>query len=316
MAESQVIPGAWRAETKRSMALVNPKAGTYAAQNEFLPLVEEAGGVIRPLNGAAALTDALHEADEAGYERIIIVGGDGSVSHTVNALQQTGGNFEIGLVPAGTGNDMARSLGIPVADLATAWQLALHGTAAPVDVVRLASSQQVFINAITAGFGGQQATDVDREQKGHWGKLAYWLTALSKMGGMPDFQVELVTDDAAHQLTVLGFWIANGRTVGGGFTVAPTALVDDGLLDVVLIPSLGTLDLLSAGVDYALIGPEQSEQIVTLRARSVRVVSTPPIPMSVDGEPLQAEQLECSVVPAALRMVTGGVEPAMRAAER
>lgn len=299
------------ARLKRTMALVNPKAGTSTAQQEFLPCVEQAGGTICHLSSGEALQTILAAADRDGIERLIVVGGDGSISGVINSLALNLNRFEIAIVPAGTGNDLARSLGIPVDDLGLAWQLALHAEATPIDLIQLSPSGRLFANSITAGFGGQQASDVDREQKGYWGKLAYWLTALGKMGDMKDFHVAITTPEFAKELTVYGFWVANGRTVGGGFTVTPAALVDDGLLDVVAIPAGGPLDLLSAGVDYAVIGPEQSEQILTFRAKNVRILVTPTVALSVDGEPFEAEYLECAVLPSAVRMIVGPVDPAL-----
>lgn len=296
----------------RPMALINPSSGTFAAHQEFLILAEQAGGIVRHTTCEDELSAALVEAEREGIQRLVIVGGDGSVSRIVNALGDQPQRFELSIIPAGTGNDLARSLGIPIGDPPAAWDLALSGGACAIDIVRLNTScPAYFVNSITAGFGGRQASDVHQEQKSTWGKVAYWLSALSQMGDMPEFDVMLKANGEQQQIRTLGFWIANGRYVGGGFPVAPTALVDDGLLDVVLIPSLPMLDLIATGVDFTLAGPEQTDQVLAIRTDSIQVSIVPPAPLSVDGELVETALLECRVLPRALKIVAGAVNPAL-----
>jgi diacylglycerol kinase family enzyme len=168
------------------------------------------------------------------------------------------------------------------------------------------------VNSITAGFGGRQASaDVDSAQKSSWGKISYWISALSKLGDMPEFDVRFSADGRQHEIRCLGFWLANGRYVGGGFPVAPTARIDDGLLDLVVMPSLPALDLIAAGVDFTVSGPEQAEQILTLRATRIELTTEPVAPLSIDGDPSDAGRLECNVLPGALRIVAGTLDPAL-----
>jgi len=301
-----------RTDLCRPLALVNPKSSACATHREFLPLIEEAGGVIHTTSSQQELARALVEAERGKYDRLVVVGGDGSVSRVVNAIGEDAADFELAVVPAGAGNDLARSLGIPVGDSAAAWDLALCGAAREVDAVSLRSDVYgYFVNGITAGFGGRQATLVDPEQKSYWGKIAYWLAALAKMGEMTEFDLLLTLDGQEQQIRSLGFWIANGRYVGGGFPVAPSALIDDGYLNLVVVPSLPTLDLLAAGVDFTWSGPDESDRILTFQATKIAAGIAPRVPLSVDGEPLEADALECHVLPGALKMVTGNVDPAL-----
>jgi YegS/Rv2252/BmrU family lipid kinase len=298
---------------QRAMALVNPQAGTFAGQQEFLPQVQAAGGIVRSLASPRDLETALWEAERDQIKRLIVVGGDGSVSHAMNALRGDLAKFELAVVPAGTGNDLARSLAIPLDDLSLAWQQALHGSAVPIDLIQLAPSDKLCVNGITAGFGGHPDHAVARDQKSSWGKFAYWLTAVSKMRQMRDFRITITTLEFSQELTVLGFWIINGCYVGGGFSVAPTALLDDGMFDVVAIPAGDPLGLLSAGVEYAVIGPEQSTQILTFRAKSIQISTDPQVALSIDGEPWVARHLECRILPTAVRVVVGTAEAALSA---
>jgi len=113
------------------------------------------------------------------------VGGDGSVSRLVNELGEQARHFELAIVPAGTGNDLARSLGVPLNDPHAAWDIALHGRVIEIDVgVLHGGSPGHFVNGITAGFGSRQASTASADQKSYWGQLAYWLSAASQLGDM------------------------------------------------------------------------------------------------------------------------------------
>jgi diacylglycerol kinase (ATP) len=299
------------AAPKKSLAMVNPRAGSSELHREFLHLVEDSGGVVRLLDHANVLERSLCDARDGRYERLIVVGGDGSISRAVQALCYDEHAFDVALVPAGTGNDLARSLGVPVDDVEAAWNLALQGKSVPIDIVELPEQRNVFVNGVTGGFGGNQASDVDPEQKEAWGKIAYWLSALTKMGEMPEFDLLVRTPEETRKVRALGFWLANGRTVGGGFVVCPSALLDDGLLDVVIVPSLDALGFLTAGLDYALAGPEYSAQFITMRAKQVDIFADGPMPLSADGESLESQSVSCRILPRKLRMVVGSHEPAL-----
>ncbi len=296
----------------RSLAIVNPKAGSYATYQAGLQKMEATGGCVAEAENTETLAEALATAERENIQRIIIVGGDGSVSRVVNALAKRSQTVELAIVPAGTGNDFARSLGVPVNDPLTAWEIALRGAARPVDGVALSGGPcAYFANCITVGFGGHQAADVDPQQKSSWGKIAYWLAALAQLGDMPEYEISLTTESLERELRCYGCWITNGRYVGGGFPVSPAAELDDGQLDVVIVPVLPTLELLAAGIDLATSGPEDAEQILHYRAVRVSITAPEPVPLSIDGEIAQTAAFACEVRAAALRCVVGPFQPAL-----
>jgi len=296
----------------RSLALVNPKSANAAGQQEWLRWFEKLGGAVEPMPTPETLFQSIaHRAASQLRTRLIVVGGDGSVSGVVNALGDALLRYEIAVIPTGTGNDFARSLGIPLDDPALAWEIALQGSATEVDLVALSGCKpRRFINTITAGFGGRQASDLAEDQKSSWGKIAYWTAAALQLGDMPEFDLRLKTPERIEFVRCVGFWLANGRYTGGGFPVAAEASLDDGLLDVVVVPSMPLLELLAAGVDLTLASPEQSERLLTFRAAELSVATAPEVPLSIDGEPAICDALECHVLPRALRIIAGNTEPA------
>jgi diacylglycerol kinase (ATP) len=307
------MPAPMRLDTdcQHCLALVSPKAANASLHEEALRAFAETGGAIATVSCAEDLASALAKAQVDRHDRLIVVGGDGSVSCAVNALRKAALDVELALIPAGTGNDFARALDLPVDDIEAAWKVALAGKSRPVDVVELPGAQpRWFLNTITAGFGGRQAAEAASDQKSTLGKIAYWLAAAAQLGDMPEFDVGLHVGGQRLSIQCLGFWLANGRYTGGGFPVAPEAMIDDGLLDVVVVPTMSAWELIAAGIDLTLIGAEQSDRILTFRTRSLQITAAQEIPMSIDGDPANHSSLECHVLRHALRIIAGNDVPA------
>src|SRR6187549_3473814 len=146
---------------ERSLALVNPKAANASAQTECLRIFKDAGGSVAADCAEGRLGEALRKADLEHRNRLIIVGGDGSISCLINALGPALGDYEIAVVPAGTGNDFARSLDLPLESPEQSWEIAVQGVPRAVDLITVNGAQpKYFINTITAGFGGKQASSL------------------------------------------------------------------------------------------------------------------------------------------------------------
>ncbi|HVS14016.1 MAG TPA: diacylglycerol kinase family protein [Thermoanaerobaculia bacterium] len=293
--------------------ILNPNAGTAQRISELI-LRLPAGQATRlfPLGERDQVPAALADALEAGIERLVIAGGDGTVHQVVEALAPGFPPIELAILPLGTGNDLARSLGL--ADgLEEAIDAALGGEAVAVDAVRLtaAERQSWFVNVANGGFGGRVAGDLSGDDKRRWGPLAYWMSTIATLVHPTAYEVELTVDDERHQLAACGVAVANGRFVGGGFPVAPTARLDDGLLDVTTVDVLPAVELMAAGVDFALGRDPHADQVRTFRGKRIQVHSEPDMPFSIDGEPSWRHDATFEVVPGALRMVPGPHPPAL-----
>lgn len=243
-------------------------------------------------------------------DRVILVGGDGTVSKSLGLLSEPS-ELQFGIVPTGTGNDLARSLAIPLDDVEAAWNLAIKGEARPMDLLETSIDQpKLLINAVTAGIGGVVAREIASETKQTYGALAYWLQALSVLSDPPVFQIRLRLDE--HQVIeqdVYAFCIANGQCAGGGFMIAPTAKLDDHKIHVTILPALSMVEMFDAGLNFVLTNEDVEERIVTYEAERVEFHSMPEIPCSLDGEQATYEQMKFRIVPAA-RMVVGGPDAA------
>ena len=183
---------------------------------------------------------ALNESPRGGlarFEAVVAVGGDGTTSNVAHAIVESGRRVALGLVPGGTGCDLARSLDIPQDDVARCAQIVAAGRRQAIDVGRVEG--RTFVNV--AGFGFDMAV-LDRSFKVKWlkGELLYLYCALLEMKAYPGFSLRSVVDgdngpSGTHMMAI----VANARKFGGGFHIAPNASLDDGQLDLVTFGDLG-----------------------------------------------------------------------------
>lgn len=298
---------------KRNCLIFNGNAGAASSLETLFRRFMSA-----PQCDFRATTDAddvrlqVQSAIEQGAERIIVGGGDGTVNRVVGAMAAHFGRADLAILPLGTGNDLARSVGIPLDNLEAALSLAFTGDSVPIDVVRVFDGQTTYlVNAASAGFGGQVSAGINPIDKARWGASAYWMTAIAELVNLPQFDVHVELDDQTFDSRVYGLTIANGRYLGGGFPIAREAFVNDGLLDVTVIPVLPALELLAAGLNYMVGIASGGDRLQNFRSRRVHVTSTPEMLFSIDGDPIREVEATFEVLPRALRVVAGGQAPAI-----
>ncbi|MCR2783859.1 MULTISPECIES: diacylglycerol kinase family protein [unclassified Microbacterium] len=237
---------------------------------------------------------------EDGCTLVVAAGGDGTVRDVAAALAGT--DVPLGIVPAGTGNLLARNLGIGLGNPAAALARAIDGEDSPLDVghLELGDRGDEFIFLVMVGFGidAQMLAETDDDAKDKAGWLAY-VGALGRAMAATDlvdativFDADLPVTEPAH--TVL---IGNCGMVQGGLRILPDAQPDDGLLDIVLVGGEGPeglqwLDALKSvvwdnGIRRAVARDDAAVDTATTRHRqatSVRVTLPTPLPFEVDGE--------------------------------
>lgn len=222
---------------------------------------------------------------DAGERVPVLVGGDGSLHLAVAALHAAGAlspDRPLGLLPRGTGNDMARTLGLP-RDPAEAARVVLAGRPRPLDLL-VDDAGGVVVNAVHLGVGAEAAARAEG-LKDAMGMSAY--TVGSAVAGLTSTGWRLTVEADGSVVhddePALMVGIANGRTIGGGSELAPEAEPDDGLLDVVIASSVGPLARLGFGVALREGEHVSRDDVRTARARTVSVHGEP-FPVNADGE--------------------------------
>ena len=289
----------------RTCIILNPTAGSVKEEDATRERLE----ALRPdrIEISKQPGDAerfAREAAEAGTELIVSAGGDGTLNEVVNGLATARCNATLGLVPLGTGNDFARSIGVP-SDIDAALEILQNGHTRAIDLVRVTSDQvRHFVNVSSGGFSGVVDEKLTPEMKKTWGPLAYLRSAAAAFSELRGYTTQVWLDDAAPiELDMYNVVIANGRYVAGGIPVAPEADVSDGLLDVILIPERGPADLAIVAAQIVLGKHLGSDAVIFKRASKVRINSRPGMWFNVDGELIGNEPAVFDLLPRTLQCV-------------
>lgn len=292
---------------ERVCVLLNPASGRGRGAR-LQPRIRTAFAAlgVHELRLTAAAGDertlALRAIDE-GFTTLAAVGGDGTWSRVGNAILESGADCRLALISAGTGNDLAKSLGVPAADIEAAARLAVKGPDRRIDVGRI--EDRHFLNIAGFGFDIAVLEDIGRIR---WlsGNSLYLFSALRQLFGYGGIEVGIASpaarrEPARHLMLI----VANARHFGGAFHIAPGASLTDGALDAISVhdaPPLRRLALFQAaqrGTHVAL--PE----VVAERAASFTLRFDRPPCYETDGEYHRAGAAELAVrcVPSALRVV-------------
>src|ERR687897_3752458 len=255
--------------------------------------------------------DVIGAAKEWREGLLIVAGGDGTVNDVVNGLGRAGfpEDVTLGILPAGTGNDLAATLCIPEdPDLAEGVMLQNRGRW--LDVARVHSEgidERFFINVATGGLGAEISSVNDEELKKRWGKLSYLRASLEVARNFEVRELTLYLDGEERRVKAVNIAVGNCRYTGGGWPATPKANPEDGFRDVVVIETLGAGDLF--GLAPAALAESDylgSDGVLFVRAKEIRVETQPPgLEFTADGEIIGNEPARFSILPQALKVLVG-----------
>jgi diacylglycerol kinase (ATP) len=291
----------------RVHVIVNPAAGTADERdplNELQRLLREAGHdvLIRETQAGGDAERLAGEAAASGVEMIVAAGGDGTLNEVVNGVASVASGLStsaIGLLPAGTGNDFARSLGIDDPQRAVAALVA--GRTRPIDMVSLGT--RVFLNASAGGFTAETSANVTSDLKQSVGRLAYLIGGARAVLEYEPIAACVEAEGRVIETDLQLFAVCNGSYIGGGHQIAPTARPDDGLMEVCLVRATSTLDFLALLPRLSSGAHVDDEDVAYFRTREVSLTFARSTKVNTDGEVLEASHCQYVMRPAAVRMV-------------
>ncbi|HAT2301289.1 TPA: lipid kinase YegS [Citrobacter freundii] len=239
----------------------------------------------------------VDEARQLGVETVIAGGGDGTINEVSTALIQSQGDNipALGILPLGTANDFATSVGIPD-DLDKALKLAIAANATAIDMVQV-NDKTCFINMATGGFGTRITTETPEKLKAALGGVSYFIHGLMRMDTVKPDVCDIRGEDFHWQGKALVIGIGNGRQAGGGQQLCPTALINDGLLQLRIF----TGEELLPGLLSALTQSEDNPNIIEGASSWFDIRAPHEITFNLDGEPLSGQEFHIEILPEALR---------------
>ncbi len=256
--------------------------------------------------------DAARLAAEAAEREVDVVaaaGGDGTVSEVVHGIVSQGntGRTAVAVIPYGTANDFATCCGIHRGDPLGALELAAGGDIHAIDVGRV--NDQHFINVASGGFGAWVTAETPSTWKKALGGAAYSLMGLIKASQMTPYEGTLITADGEERHSLLLMAVGNGRLAGGGYSVTPRALLNDGLLDVMAVLDVDKTHLPTLLNELVNIGSPENQYVIYRQIDKFRIESDQPLHVNLDGEPLLGRTYDFEVLPRRLRFVLPPAAP-------
>ena len=289
----------------KTCIILNPAAGKARDLDDLVARLKRVPNAeIRLTGRRGSAARFARTALRKGRDIIVAAGGDGTLNEVVNGVGENLRDAHVGLLPLGTGNDFARTIAVPD-DLEAAIDLIVGGETRAVDLVRVTSDEvRYFVNVSAGGFSGLVDEKLTPEMKKTWGPLAYLRGAAAALSELRAYRTTLAFDNSESlTLDLYNAVVANGRYVGGGTLIAPEASIDDGLLDIVLIPQRSAAELALLAAQVAMGTHLTSDAIVFRRAANLTVNSKPGMWFNVDGELVGNEPARFEILPRALRFI-------------
>jgi diacylglycerol kinase (ATP) len=288
--------------TREIALLTNPTAGKGKAaqiRDAALARFRDSGLVVRSLQGRDVdeAADLARQCVADGVEALVVCGGDGMVHLAVQAVATT--STALGIIPAGTGNDVARYFDIPRKDSLGAADRVIAGRTRTVDLAR--SGSRYFVTVLAAGF---DAVVNERANRMTWprGQMRSNPATLAELRVFEPLPYTLLLDGRELSLDAMLVAVGNGPSFGGGLRITEGALLDDGMLDVVIIKPMSKLGLIQTYPKLFKGTHVTHPQYEHHLARSV-TVAAPGIVSYADGERFGALPLTVECVPGALTVL-------------
>lgn len=291
---------------RRIRVILNPTSGSGQGQSVSSGLRQafaQTGPAeldLRQTTGPADFTRYALEAARDGFDVVLAAGGDGSVTGVAHGIRRSGLDVPIGIIPLGTGNGLARVLGLPVDPLAAVTALQ-RGRLVRLDVLDVPSHDATSLLFLGAGLDAEINRDADSANKSRLGFLAYVGAAFANVAGRRNHLIRLTTDGDTRELqahTVSVFNATHLQLLGA--PVGPDAHPHDGVAELSVMSSQGAVAV-AAQVLRIAVRPSSRPELQ--RIGEAMIEADPPLLVHIDGDVRGETPLHVRVVPAALRFI-------------
>lgn len=284
--------------------VVNPTSGKgrgAALRSAVEERLRSRGARVRTVIGVDGdhARDLTHNAVTEGVDAVVALGGDGMVHLALQAVAGT--ETPLGIVPAGTGNDLAAALHLPNDALAAA-DLVLAGSRRRIDAVR--AGETWFGCVLGAGF---DSIVNERANRLRWpkGNARYNVAIALELPSFKPLPFTLTLDGEEWRTDAMLVAIGNAQSYGGGYQITPDAILDDGLVDVCVLGPVSKLDFVRT-LPQARTGAHVSHPAVTVRRARVVTIDSPGVVAYADGERIGPLPLTCECVAGAVEVFAPG----------
>jgi diacylglycerol kinase (ATP) len=292
------------------VVILNPVAGRGARSWPLYEAELKRRGVsICATQKAGDAREFAREAIEAGADVLIAAGGDGTLGEVAGAILESGQRrVRLGVLPIGTGNDFARTLGV-WGEPKRALNAIFEGTTRRFDAGRIECNgrERVWLNVAGCGFDALVAKRINdwgqrKTMRRARGLAAYLLATARELAEFRAFDAQLELDGERLEIPAVLVAVANAKSYGGGMLVCPDAKLDDGLFDVCIIQKVSRSEFLRAFPGVFAGKHTNHPKVLMRRCRAIRVESKQSVPVLADGEIEGSAPFACEIVPDALEV--------------
>jgi len=271
---------------KKVMLIYNPLSGNRNVPKMLDNIIErfmDENIVVLPFRVNEENNESILELLKNGdFSSVILSGGDGTINSIVNTMLKNDINLPLGIIPAGTCNDFARSLGIP-SDLKQCLDIIIRGKTEDVDI-GLINGEKYFLNTCAGGVFVDVSFSTNNELKKAIGPLAYYLKGIAEVPSVRPIKLKITTDDKVIEDEFLLFVILNGKHVGGFSNINEDGDLSDGYMDIVLIKYCLHIDMV--GLFFKAINKDfmSDKNVLCLRTKKCTIEGPDDFNLSIDGE--------------------------------
>ncbi|QFT28927.1 Lipid kinase YegS [Labrenzia sp. THAF82] len=243
--------------------------------------------------------EALRDHEDQKIDTLVSGGGDGTLHEVVDAVLHSvpegeSPPFAFAVLPLGTANDFARHIRLDPSDITSCLRFAARASAKPMDIGEVNGCS--FVNMATGGFGTQVTAQTDPNLKRVLGGAAYLFTGLNRFSELAACQARIEAEGFEWEGAFLALAIGNGRRAGGGIRLCPRAKLDDGFLDLTILPfpkSGKAIDLLQTLLDRG--ADDLTHGLIMRRVRHVQIETEKSVQFNLDGEPRNGQSWQIAI---------------------
>jgi diacylglycerol kinase (ATP) len=271
---------------QRARLIYNPTSGREQVRRRLPYILErlEVAGYEASAHATTCAGNAVEEARlsvERGFDLIIAAGGDGTINEVIHGIAEQPNRPKLGIIPVGTTNDFARALAIP-RTIEKSCDVICNGHEMAIDIGKV--NDHYFINIAGGGKLTELTYEVPSKLKTMLGQLAYYLKGMEMLPSIRPTNVRIEYDGKLFEGEIMLFLVSNTNSVGGFEKLAPTAILNDGMFDLVILKKTNLAEFISIA-GQALRGEHlNNPHIIYAKASRVKVQTEEKLQLNLDGE--------------------------------
>ena len=291
---------------KKALLYYNPNSGNGLFKNHLDLVISKFQAkkiLLLPIRaGKADILDHIFQnTDPQEYQEIILAGGDGTINVCVNAMIRNNIDIPIAIFPSGTANDFAHYFELPL-EINDMIDVALGNCYTYADVGTV--NGKYFINVAAMGTLVDVSQKTDPELKNTLGIISYYLKGITEVPNLRPALVNLTSDEYTGTETMFFMLVMNGRSAGGFKRISPDAMINDGLLDVMLFREMPIIDFAPLLISILQGNHTENKNVLYFRTSGLKLESGVDISTDVDGEKGEKFPLAFGILPRRLKVLT------------